>query len=151
MTFDRVLTISSHVRSDVRYRARTHDLSGGRTSLRRLSHRSTRAFNFLSLFYLQDAPVLLKRLQCLRRTAHYSISKHFLLIIQFDTVRGTSLLPMLMPLLLSGNEQVRNKVSFIEMPFPAILSIACTPLVWFIAPFCGSELMYNIHKFIRIC
>ena len=27
-------------RSDVRYRARTHDLSGGRMSLRRLSHRS---------------------------------------------------------------------------------------------------------------
>ena len=39
-TFGRVLTNSSHVRSDVRYRARTHDLSGGRTSLRRLSHLS---------------------------------------------------------------------------------------------------------------
>ena len=35
-----VLTNSSHVRSDVRYRARTHDLSCGRRSLRRLSHRS---------------------------------------------------------------------------------------------------------------
>ena len=42
-TFGRVLTNSSQVRSDVRYRARTHDLSGARTSLRqhrRLSHRS---------------------------------------------------------------------------------------------------------------
>ena len=39
-TFGRVLTNSSHVRSDVRYRARSHDLSGGRTSLRRLSHQS---------------------------------------------------------------------------------------------------------------
>ena len=39
-TFGRVLTNSSHVRSEARYRAQTHDLSGGRTSLRRLSHRS---------------------------------------------------------------------------------------------------------------
>ena len=39
-TFGSVLTNSSHVWSDVRYRARTHDLSGGWTSLRRLSHRS---------------------------------------------------------------------------------------------------------------
>ena len=38
-TISTVLTNSSHVRSDVRYRTRTHDLSGGRTSLRRLSHR----------------------------------------------------------------------------------------------------------------
>ena len=34
--FGRLLANSSHVRSDVRYRARTHDLSGRRTSLRRL-------------------------------------------------------------------------------------------------------------------
>ena len=39
-TFGRVLTNSSHVRSEARYRAWTHDLSGGRTSLRRLSYRS---------------------------------------------------------------------------------------------------------------
>ena len=39
-TFGRVLTNSSHVRSEARYRDRTHDLSGGRTSLRRLNHRS---------------------------------------------------------------------------------------------------------------
>ena len=38
-TFGRVLTNSSHVRSEARYRNRTRDLSGGRTSLRRLSHR----------------------------------------------------------------------------------------------------------------
>ena len=46
-TFGRVLTNSSHVRSDVRYRARTHDLSGGRPSargFRRLSHRSPCTF-----------------------------------------------------------------------------------------------------------
>ena len=33
-TFGRVLTNSSQVRSEIRYRTRTHDLSGGRTSLR---------------------------------------------------------------------------------------------------------------------
>ena len=38
-TFGRVSMNSSHVRSDVRYRAGTHDLGGWRTSLRRLSHR----------------------------------------------------------------------------------------------------------------
>ena len=38
--FGRVLTNFPHVRSYVRYRAGTHDLSGGRTSLRRLSHRN---------------------------------------------------------------------------------------------------------------
>ena len=39
-TLGRVLKNSSHARSDVRYRTRTHDISGGRTSLGRLSHRS---------------------------------------------------------------------------------------------------------------
>ena len=52
MTFGRVLMNSSRVRSEARYRLEPHDLGGGRTLLRRLSHQRWLHVHVLYMYIL---------------------------------------------------------------------------------------------------